>query len=306
MRHIAGAMILAIMMGAVVSAQERGPLSGRIPKTSIPEGWTAVGAPQEYEGDDLFIYIDGGADIYQEYGFVRTAVQDYADGGGRSVSLEIFEMTDEDAAFGMYSFKTTGKGEPLELGQGGQIEDYYLNFWKGRYLFTLTGFDDAPETVRGLRAVGKAADLLAPAASGPPPLLIRRLPAEGQEARSVKYVRGRIGLANIFPPATRGNLFVREAVRADFSPGRLFLFECGGTGGAEKTMRALAEVLSGAPSFQDDRQSGGRLSAEDDQGTIYVARSMKGLVLVTTGFEPEAADTLMAGVRSGIPGSGPQ
>ncbi|MHB8095809.1 MAG: DUF6599 family protein [Candidatus Aminicenantales bacterium] len=306
MSKIAGALIVALMLGAAAPAQERGPLSGLIPRTSIPAGWTAKGAPQEFEGDDLFIYIDGGADIYQEYGFVRTAVQDYSDGGGRSVSLEIFEMTDAGAAFGMYTFKTTGKGEPHELGRSGQIEDYYLNFWKGRYLYTITGFDDAPETVRGLLAVGKAADFLAPAASGSPPALIRRLPAEGLDARSVKYVRGRIGLANIFPPATRGNLFVNEAVRADYGSGQLFLFECGGTDGTEKTMNALAAVLAGAPSFQGYRESGGRLSAEDDRGTLYIARAIKGLVLVTSGLDPEAADKLMAGVGSGNPDSGPQ
>jgi hypothetical protein len=305
MRRIFGALAFILMTGAAVSAQERGRLSGLIPKISVPAGWTATGAPQEFEGDDLFIYIDGGADIYQEYGFARTAVQDYSDGKGRSVSLEVFEMTDADAAFGMYTFKTTGKGEPLELGQGGQIEDYYLNFWKGRYLYTITGFDDAPETVGGLRAVGKAADLQT-SASGSPPALIRRLPAEGLDSRSVKYVRGRIGLANIFPPATRGNLFVREGVRADYGPGRLFLFECGGSDGAEKTMSALAAILAGAPSFQDYRKSGGRLSAEDGRGTIYAARVIEGLVLATSGFDPEAADKLMAGVGSGKPDSGPQ
>jgi len=305
LRRIAGALVAVLVLGAAAPAQERGPLAGLIPRASVPAGWIPEGEPQEFEGDDLFVYIDGGADIYQEYGFVRTAVQDYSDGRGRSVSLEIFEMTDAGAAFGMYTFKTTGKGEPLELGQGGQIEDYYLNFWKGRYLFTITGFDDAPETIRGLLAVGKAADLLAPE-SGQPPALAGRLPAEGLDVKSVKYVRGRIGLANIFPPAAGGHLPVREAVRGDYGPGRLFLLECEGTEGAKKTMSALGAILAGGPSFQGYRESGGRMSAADDRGTPYVARAIDGLVWVASGFDPEAADRLMAGVGSEKSDPGPR
>ena len=37
--------------------------------------WSAEGEPEVYAGDDLFVYINGGAEIYHEYGFVQVAVR---------------------------------------------------------------------------------------------------------------------------------------------------------------------------------------------------------------------------------------
>ena len=50
-----------------------------LPADNAAAGWAKDGAPQEFEGEDLYTYIDGGAEIYQEYGFRRVIVQDYED-----------------------------------------------------------------------------------------------------------------------------------------------------------------------------------------------------------------------------------
>ncbi|MCK7482485.1 MAG: hypothetical protein M0C28_39200 [Candidatus Moduliflexus flocculans] len=58
------------------------PLRAYLPSDGAAPGWTQDGEPQEFEGEDLYTYIDGGAEIYQEYGFRRVVVQDYRNAGG--------------------------------------------------------------------------------------------------------------------------------------------------------------------------------------------------------------------------------
>ncbi len=65
------------------------------------EDWKKQGASDLYRGEDLFHYINGGAEIYHEYGFEQVLVQDYANLNGKSISLEIFEMTTPESAFGI-------------------------------------------------------------------------------------------------------------------------------------------------------------------------------------------------------------
>ena len=129
-------------------------------------GWSRDGAPQEFVGEDLYTYIDGGAEIYQEYGFRRMVVQDYRSPAGKSVSLEIFEMETPAAAYGMFTFKRSGQGRIVPLGSGTELEDYYLNFWKGRFLVTLTGFDATTPTIDGLLAVAGCGGQQADGGSG--------------------------------------------------------------------------------------------------------------------------------------------
>jgi len=271
-------------------------LSGLLPKGGAVAGWTPDGSPQEFKGDDLFVYIDGGAEIYLEYGFSRAVVQDYRTAGGRAVSLEVFEMTDPAAAYGMYTFKTTGKGKPIELGQEGQLEDYYLNFWKNRYLITITGFNEDSETVAGVLAVARAADL-ALRGESPRPTIIDILPTEGLDSGSVLYFRGRLGLNNAFPMAARGNLQAREGVRARYGQGQLLVLDCGEGKSVRESFDSLKAIFQGGGGFQGFTEADGAIGMADDKGTPYRASLVKGWVLITTGLEPKTSKDLMDSLR---------
>jgi len=287
--------VILTVTGAAFSpsalSQESG-LSGLLPKGAALGGWTPDGLPQEFKGDDLFVYIDGGAEIYLEYGFSRAVVQDYRNAGGRAISLEVFEMTDPAAAYGMYTFKTTGKGKPIELGQEGQLEDYYLNFWKDRHLITITGFDENPETVAGLLTVARAADL-AVRGEGRRPTIIDILPAEGLDSGSVLYFRGRLGLNNAFPMAALGNLQAREGVRARYGQGQLVVLDCGEGEPVRESFDSLKAIFQGGGRFQNFIEADGVIGAVDEKGTPYRASVVKGWVLITTGFEPKTSKDLL-------------
>jgi len=87
--------------------------------------WSAEGETEVYIGDDLFVYINGGAEIYHEYGFVQVAVQRYRRGDD-NVSVEIYTMVGD--AFGIYSFARSSRGHAVNLGNGATAADYYMHF----------------------------------------------------------------------------------------------------------------------------------------------------------------------------------
>lgn len=223
-------MLLVLVAG--LAAFPAGGLNGRpragaaiqespaalLPGNGAAAGWDRDGEVQEFAGEDLYTYIDGGAEIYQEYGFRRVAVQDYKDAGGRSVSLEIFEMDSPEAAYGIYTFKRSGKGKSVPLGAGGDLEDYYLNFWEGRYLATLTGFDESPGTLAGLQALAAAVDDRLDDKAGPPALVAGLTPA-GLLPGSIKYLKGLLGLNNLYPFYTARGLAFQSAVKGDYEDG---------------------------------------------------------------------------------------
>jgi hypothetical protein len=210
---------------------KEGPLRAYLPADNAASGWTKDGELQEYEGEELYTYIDGGAEIYQEYGFRRVILQDYKNAKGKSASLEIFEMETPAAAFGMFTFKRSGSGKTVSLGAGAELEAYYLNFWKGRFLVTLTGFDEARETIDGLMGIGGVVDSKIRDA-GAAPGLVGALPEKGLIPGSVKYLKGLLGLDNIYPFYTSRGLGFAEAARGVYENGATLLILDYGTADA--------------------------------------------------------------------------
>jgi hypothetical protein len=243
-------MAAAILLGGLMAAgsasaaqdQARPSLRGLVPADQAAAGWARDDKPQEFIGEDLYTYIDGGAEIYQEYGFVQVIVQDYKNAKGKSLSLEIFEMASPEAAYGMYTFKRSGKGKSLSLGGGGELEDYYLNFWKGRFLVTMTGFDGEAATLAGLQAVAAAVDGKI-TDTGKVPELVGSLPSKGLAPGSVKYLKGLLGLNNVCPLYTASGLGFQAAVRGLYESGEtLVILEYSS---AEVRLAAWLELKAG-------------------------------------------------------------
>jgi len=256
---------------------KEGQLRTYLPADNISSGWMKDGTLQEYEGEDLYAYIDGGAEIYQEYGFRRVILQDYKNAKGKSVSLEIFEMETPAAAFGMFSFKRSGSGKVVTLGAGAELEAYYLNFWKGRFLVTLTGFDEAPETVDGLTAVAGIVDSKI-RDSGDVPGLVGALPAKGLRPGSVKYLKGLLGLNNIYPFYTARGLGFGEAARGVYENGATLLILDYGTADARaRAWLDLKAYLSESDRFK--RAGGG-------EADVFLVQDGKGQSVAIAGSGP--------------------
>ena len=82
-------------------------------------------------------------------------------------------MSDSDAAYGIYQFKTSLSGKEITiLDAKGKLQDYYLNLWKGKFKITLIGFYNQKDTIPGLKKLAEEVLKTLPAKPAPPPDLI--------------------------------------------------------------------------------------------------------------------------------------
>jgi hypothetical protein len=288
------ALVLAALAAAWLSAAPASGVPGQAdPASLLPaEGelqtWRPNGTIQRFQGEDLFTYIDGGAEIYNEYGFRRVAVRDYAGPTGKTLTLEIYEMRDAGAAFGITSFKVSGKGRPAGMGTDSQLDDYYLNFWKGPYHVTVTGLDDAPETIAGLLEVARAADRKIKAA-GERPVLVSRLPREGLRSEAVRYLRGWLGIFNHKGYVRIDVYRFREAVIGEYKDGRsVCLFGYAAADEARQAFGRLREALKTGSGYRNPAfEADGGFRIETAAGRFLHLR-LKGELLVLVDSESGA------------------
>ncbi len=215
-------LILCVIFNQYCHAQE--DISSLLPKKDKVGTWRPVGSFENAIGEDLFLLINGGAEIYHEYGFKKAIIQSYEDENGKSINLEIFEMNDATSAYGIYTFKTSAKGKEIPLGNEALFEDYYLNFWKGNFLITLTGFDSEKETIDGISTIAKVVDAKIKS-KGQKPQLLDLLPEENLKTHGIKYLKGNLALFNNYEFGS-GDIFgLKEGVIGDYIEYKIFIFK---------------------------------------------------------------------------------
>ena len=217
-----GVMVLLIAVSAAAQ-QAPGDLSGYLPAGGEGAGWKLSEAPKNYRGDKLFVMINGGADIYHEYGFTQVLSAEYADVRGKSLTLEIYEMESPAAAYGIYTFTIGDGGKTLAIGQEALLEDYYLRFWKGNLLVTVIGQDSEEGTVQGVVSLAKAVDSRI-ARRGERPGLARMLLSEPLAFSRPKYVRGSLGVMTSYFFSTENIFRVREGMIGAVNDCQTFVF----------------------------------------------------------------------------------
>jgi hypothetical protein len=130
-------------------------LSRVLPLESDLKGWKLDGEPQTAEGIGLFELIDGGAEEYVKEGFKRALLASYRNHQGKLINLEIFEMLSPESARRIHDKKAGEKETKVSVGEEAAIGEYYLNFRKGAYQVTLSGYNSDKATLELLVDIGR-------------------------------------------------------------------------------------------------------------------------------------------------------
>jgi len=269
-------------------------------------GWSRHGTVLSYAGDDLFTYINGGAEIYQEFGFEEVAVQDYRTERGGTISLEVYRMAGPESAYGIFTFKRSADGSALDYpGAEAQLEDYYLNLWKGSYLVTLTGFDEEDATIQGLRDLARALAFRI-TETGEAPGLVSLLPDKDRVLGGVRYFNGPLALYNSHSFAREDVFSLEQGVRGDYAGGEsLFIFAYEAPGGAEAAFKRAEEFFATAPDHAVDRGPGeDYFRMQDSREGFFQLKHVRDFILVVKQLEPsEAPAPLLLEAQARIEGS---
>jgi hypothetical protein len=159
--------------------------------------WKISDSVRVFAGDELFTYIDGGAEIFIEYGFVKVATVNYANPANEQLQAEIYEMADSAAAYGAYTFYLNGEGKPLKVGLSGMFIDYYAVFVKGNYLVVLSASNSSASLYNDCAMLSETIAKKINA-NYSKPLLVSTIEKSGIASGYIKYLEGNIGLSNVY------------------------------------------------------------------------------------------------------------
>jgi hypothetical protein len=168
------------------------PLTGAFPGADAVAGWTPDGEIETYDGETIFDLVDGQADFFFVYGFERVAVQRYKNAEDVVLDVQIWQMVDDEGAYGLFSANVAG--EPVDVGNEGDVDPgRRLAFWQRRYVAQLFARKEIPDA--DLRSFAEAISAALPA-GGERPALVDRLPADGMVPRSGIFFHKELSIQN--------------------------------------------------------------------------------------------------------------
>jgi hypothetical protein len=149
--------------------------------------------PYHYSAEDLYKYINGQAESFLAYGFVKLKGVNYApeSGGQDTITVDVYDMGEKLNAFGMFQSKRGGEASSLSIGAASYGTNGYLAFYKGRrYVEILSFVKDERWKEQHIVIAKKVAEKIKGDAL--PPHELSYLPESGKVEGSERYVKGGI------------------------------------------------------------------------------------------------------------------
>lgn len=150
-----------------------------------------------FDGGSLWGYIDGGADVYLEYGFKKLLVQE-VDINNINLKIDIYEMNDSESAFGIFSIFSFKCNNNDELPCANCVTRYQVQAVSGRYYISIVNQRGDKES--GRLALSLAQELVKKTGEEQfqyPSLFAREELFKYQ--KNIKFVKGRLGVQNGVP-----------------------------------------------------------------------------------------------------------
>jgi len=170
----------------------------------VPEGFPAIGksdipeakfqAPRYFTSESLFGYMNGGAELYREYGIIDAVITEF-DVEGRHYKCEVFRMTGIEEAFGIYSVSKYKCLDSPDFTEYTCRNKYQVQVCRGQYYISIINRSGtSADSLMTLRVAKIISDKI----TGPSFDLKTFIPDGDPEIikGSAVLVKGKLGLAN--------------------------------------------------------------------------------------------------------------
>ena len=158
-------LILVLAAGCLLPAAGQAPVAA----CNLVPGWTQTGPERSYVSDNLFEYMDGNAEGYLIYGFLKMQGVTCLKGGVTFV-IDISDFGDADLAYGMFTSNVDGRQPTQKIGMNGQIVPRRGFFAKGRYFLEIAANPEGDHTA-ALKEWTAAFEKIIPGSTDLPPAL---------------------------------------------------------------------------------------------------------------------------------------
>jgi len=196
-------------------------------------GWQQDGASRHYAADNLFEYLDGGAEGYLLYGFKQLQGVTCAS-GDNSIVMDLSEMVDSEAAYGIFSSNRDPHAPLQKIGMGGQLMPQRSTFAKGNFYVELTATPDGDHT-SALQAFTAALEQRISGSTTPPEQIAWFAP---EKLVSVHLV----------PESVLGLPELRRGYVAEYDQGKAFVVEEASPEAAQTVLGKLRARFAGSKS----------------------------------------------------------
>lgn len=287
-------MLKRKIFAACAAALAAVSLNGRIvvPPGGFAPGWEKSEGLREFPGSRLFDHIDGGAELFLEFGFKGLCLQRYKKGEDE-LALEIYEMESPEAALGLYLMKC-GRETPVKgLDARNSGEPAQLTILQGRCFIHVNNFSGREDLLPAMTELARRALAGIPAEKAAD--LIGRLPGQGLQPGSACLFRGPVGLQAFYTFGEgdildqRGLLFGVAGSYDDPKSGHftLILIDYPNAGRAQTAFKNLAGRLDPYLKILENSEKG--LVFEDFQKKFGTAVLRDARLELRTGLASEPA-----------------
>jgi hypothetical protein len=268
------------------------PLSGEV------DGWKSENEQKLYTGEKLFELIDGGADVYMEYGFEEAATAEYLKGNDL-ILVEIYRMKDNSAAYGIFSNSNSSEGIRADIGEDGCLFPYYLIFWKGNYYISVSSNDDSPDLVDAISKIGENIDNRIICTSKKPDI-IDLLTIPEFRFDEIKYLRGNIGLNDLYSFDAEDVFKIREGAAGLTKTFKVFILRYGNNEECNSILNESQSRLSENPKYKGITEiDKGYTLIDRDSETIRI-EAFDRYILVISGREKDQDKNIFDAIKRNI------
>jgi hypothetical protein len=132
MMRLIYSLILALAAAGLLAAADQVPVAA----CNVVPGWSQTGPDRSYVADNLFEYMDGNAEGYLTYGFLKMQGVTCKKGEVTFV-VDLSDFGDPDSAYGMFTSNVDGRQPRQKIGMEGQIVPRRAFFAKGQYFLEI-------------------------------------------------------------------------------------------------------------------------------------------------------------------------
>ncbi len=200
--------------------------AAQTPDCKLVPGWQQFGESRTYVSDNLFEYMDGNAEGYLIYGFMKmTSVT--CQSGGVTLIFDVSEMANPEFAYGIFMSNRDPRLPGEKIGMAGQIQPRRGMFAKDKYFVEIAANPEGDHSAV-LRSFLTAMAQRIPGTSALPPLLTW-FPTEKLDESSVRLV----------PQSVLGLGLLKRGYVAQYDYGKAFIV-------TEESPATAAEVMKKA------------------------------------------------------------
>jgi hypothetical protein len=245
-----------------------------------------VETPHIYVSNDLFVMIDGGAETYLEYGFNRALDAVYTFDSTKRIGVQIYEMTDDGAAFGILTSTINDGDHSLQIGDYSFGNNYYIMTVKGIFFIMISCDDNSMEMQTLLSSMGKCIASNIKEKTILPELVTKSL-SVGYSIENMKYIRGKIALSGNYFFGHKDIFNTRDAIYFKENDYKVFVFQYPDIQTSTLNLNRVREELISSGRYTQFNLEDSKFNCLDKNLKFIRVLTLNKYLIATVGKEPD-------------------